>query len=537
MKWKVFIIMGLIVSLAGTCAAITFVDDSYETVPGTTDGTGDFDPNVPTHPYDLGINEFNETDIQVWNDPAGAHGGTGNNQYLNIRDGGSGYELWLDPPTGDMTVDFWLYNSGQTGLQFQIGNRISEGTNVSGLNLYWIRNEVKYLNKFNSKITVATFTTGQWHHVQVQLHWATKTWDLLIDAAPVVSGETITNPDVTRLNNVFFNVRSDGTYDDDIRLDDMLITGEEIPGPAFCGDQGTVYLDADLNGDCYVNWGDFSEFAAQWLQCTDPADPNNCQVSPSAWLDDTFETVAGTTDGTGDFDPDVPAHPFELAINESNEIDVQVWNNPAGTHGGAGNNQYLNIRDGGSWYEVWLSGGSADDLGVSFWLYNSGQTGLQLQIGKRISASLNIGGLNLYWIGNEMLYYDGVFKTPFGSFTTGQWNYIEIWIDWASKTWDLDVDGEPVAVGLYMSNPGIDLLNNVFFNVREDGTNDDDIRLDDVRIWGPGPSACGEPGTEYLDADLNGDCYVNWGDFSEFAGQWLQCTDPANSECDQYWKG
>jgi len=49
------------------------------------------------------------------------------------------------------------------------------------------------------------------------------------------------------------------------------------------------------------------------------------------------------------------------------------------------------------------------------------------------------------------------------------------------------------------------------------------------------PAACGDPGTEYLNADLNEDCYVNWADFGVFAGQWLRCTDPANSDCDQYW--
>ena len=42
-------------------------------------------------------------------------------------------------------------------------------------------------------------------------------------------------------------------------------------GPTFCGDPGTVYLAADLDADCYVNWGDFSVFASYWLQ-------DNCQA-------------------------------------------------------------------------------------------------------------------------------------------------------------------------------------------------------------------------------------------------------------------
>lgn len=47
----------------------------------------------------------------------------------------------------------------------------------------------------------------------------------------------------------------------------------------------------------------------------------------------------------------------------------------------------------------------------------------------------------------------------------------------------------------------------------------------------PTPQACHDKGTEYLDEDLNRDCYVNLLDFVRISLQWLQCTDPANSGC------
>jgi len=50
------------------------------------------------------------------------------------------------------------------------------------------------------------------------------------------------------------------------------------------------------------------------------------------------------------------------------------------------------------------------------------------------------------------------------------------------------------------------------------------------------PEVCGEPGTVYLPMDFNEDCKVDIEDFAEFAAGWLQCTDPALSSCDQYWK-
>jgi len=39
-------------------------------------------------------------------------------------------------------------------------------------------------------------------------------------------------------------------------------------------------LPADLNGDCYVNWADFGLFASEWLQCTNPLDPDCAPYIP-----------------------------------------------------------------------------------------------------------------------------------------------------------------------------------------------------------------------------------------------------------------
>jgi len=43
-----------------------------------------------------------------------------------------------------------------------------------------------------------------------------------------------------------------------------------FPAPEECGDPGTSYLSADINKDCKVDFKDFAEFAATWLQCTEP---------------------------------------------------------------------------------------------------------------------------------------------------------------------------------------------------------------------------------------------------------------------------
>jgi len=44
------------------------------------------------------------------------------------------------------------------------------------------------------------------------------------------------------------------------------------------------------------------------------------------------------------------------------------------------------------------------------------------------------------------------------------------------------------------------------------------------------PRRCGDLGTIYLPGDLNEDCRVNFADIAEFAGRWLECTEPKEGE-------
>jgi hypothetical protein len=45
------------------------------------------------------------------------------------------------------------------------------------------------------------------------------------------------------------------------------------------------------------------------------------------------------------------------------------------------------------------------------------------------------------------------------------------------------------------------------------------------------PQHCGDPGMEYMQGDLNRDCYVDFKDFALMASEWLSCNDPNNSLC------
>ena len=62
----------------------------------------------------------------------------------------------------------------------------------------------------------------------------------------------------------------------EVLLDNILV----VSGPRGCGDPTTVYLDADVNEDCYVDFLDFAQFAIDWMDCTDP---NNNSCSGWYW--------------------------------------------------------------------------------------------------------------------------------------------------------------------------------------------------------------------------------------------------------------
>lgn len=51
---------------------------------------------------------------------------------------------------------------------------------------------------------------------------------------------------------------------------DVPLLAKILEMPRRCGDLGTVYLPADLNKDCKVDFTDFIELADKWLESTDP---------------------------------------------------------------------------------------------------------------------------------------------------------------------------------------------------------------------------------------------------------------------------
>lgn len=90
--------------------------------------------------------------------------------------------------------------------------------------------------------------------------------------APANGAHGVVGLDGTAYQLDFYGETADAIYDIDyIRWTNY---GALPPGvPEVCGDPGTLYLQADLDTNCYVDAADLREFAERWLNCTDPDNP------------------------------------------------------------------------------------------------------------------------------------------------------------------------------------------------------------------------------------------------------------------------
>lgn len=67
----------------------------------------------------------------------------------------------------------------------------------------------------------------------------------------------------------------------------------------------------------------------------------------------------------------------------------------------------------------------------------------------------------------------------------------------------------------------------------------DNVRISDTVLTESeifDPLVCGDPDTIYPPGDLNKDCRVDLADMEQITWQWLNCTNPADEDCDQFYK-
>ena len=222
-------------AMVGSSPAATVLVDGFETVPGSTDGTGDFDPLANNNPHGTNpngpITEATPEGVQV-RTSAVAPGPAEGNQYLRINPGDF-YIPFLSPEivnTQDFSVTFRVYNSSGTGLNLQVGRiNAATGPNIGFSNMSWENGQIRRLRHSSEGSgweNIAAFTSGQWDRIGLEYQASGTTlgtFDLYLNdfSAPVATNLLVNNPGFfPPLNNVFFGTRAGAgeVYIDDIDI-------------------------------------------------------------------------------------------------------------------------------------------------------------------------------------------------------------------------------------------------------------------------------------------------------------------------------
>ena len=200
----------------------------------------------------------------------------------------TGYGDFNLPGMSSFTVAFWVdaiyADNGFRNIFGSNCNSLDEefGANVQGADLY-LRGPGGY--GYIIAYGVIPTATPTWTHVAYTYDSATEiVWVYINGQSVIYNGEWFgTLPAAS--DGLGFSIAnstsSNNLYGllDNLFIFDSVLTQNQVQGlmvtntPVSCGGA----LAADLNKDCYVNFGDLAVLAEEWLRCVDPAN-TSCET-------------------------------------------------------------------------------------------------------------------------------------------------------------------------------------------------------------------------------------------------------------------
>lgn len=303
-----------------------------------------------------------------------------------------------------------------------------------------------------------------------------------------------------------------------------------------CGGPGTIYLPGDLNTDCYTDFNDLDILVGEWLQ---ESDPNTYEPQPV--YNESFDTD--------------PCWSYQGTWTP----DSIYWEDNA-THGGIVNAKLYRINTGTSWYYTTdlatVIGKPLDntwDWTLSFDLYQEYGNPVYPYVGLAGDDFIGDGAVRepQYWIGYRIypasnragrFYCDipGTGNTysdiANNIYAEDEWYTVEISYDATSSElyYRVIVNGGDAFTWTKTVTGSFSFNTFAIWDYYNTSSFASTLQyLDNLVITAPGElMQCGDPGTIYLDSDINEDCDVNLEDYAWFAIDWLRCTIPDNVDCD-----
>ena len=331
------------------------------------------------------------------------------------------------------------------------------------------------------------------------------------------------------------------------------------PGPFFCNESGTVYMEGDLNEDCYVDLVDVNIAVEQWLNTSDPTDsefsnPSDTDAAPSMKIPRAAGTI--TVDGNlNDWSTDLEWTALDkwyFKVGDPNDVveakatfcwdadtdkvyaivvvdeTVQSWSVQYYYPDSADSIEIYSQGSGAGgtgWsgeFDVAQQYRAAPDTDVdqsSIW--NGGQwyvwgTGEEIDVGVGFECVVDVSGsVTTYELGIPQFdSYEGL--SAGGSTVVTQLDVNDV----------VGLDIIAFTIDDWLNHHGYLAANTMTGKWDDAGQFAQYTLVEEL--------TCGDLG--YWSADINGeDCRVNFADYTTLADEWKKCTDPADSNCNQYW--
>lgn len=333
-----------------------------------------------------------------------------------------------------------------------------------------------------------------------------------------------------------------------VTMDNLAISPDFIPQNCDQVKQAGLGLIGDISGDCHVDMNDVEKLAMDWLKNTDPNSPSH--------VEGTYEPTGEIVRGTATVDGSIAEWSNQVEWIPLNKV---LWGSTTDVTeakmalrwSATTNKIYAAIVvtdtvhffddeyidwDTSDKIEVYSQGDAAggaynyaySDIAQQYFVWHN---------------SLATGGFSASWAGGDPLVGNPAPNFEYAVSISGNDLIYEVGVqmydNYAGRLPSGDtiitnlavgkVVGFDIAVDTRRGNGGDEfgmLAANTYENKATNASNFAQYTLVEQ-------ASCGMLG--YLDGDVNGNCYIDFGDFSELASEWMQCNDPNDLSCTPNW--
>ena len=142
----------------------------------------------------------------------------------------------------------------------------------------------------------------------------------------------------------------------------------------------------------------------------------------------------------------------------------------------------------------------------------------------------------LYADNGYLKVHNGTDYFNYAPYAANEWHWLKVQLDFPANQFRVKLGDHAWSDWHDFMEGAFDQVGSVYFYTYDGASRI--LYVDRIEIVSSAPGTCQEVTTAgySLATDFDGDCYINWGDFSILAADWLQCVDPQDPQCRRPWE-